>query len=72
MTKEELLRTFLADDLLVERGHLKPDEGATIKWTDKRNSKLIEVLKMAVEGELSDDGPRITERKINQLLNVGS
>ena len=72
MTREELLRSFLADDLLVERGHLKFGEADSVKWTDNRNNKLIEVLKLAIEGQLSDDGAMTTVRKINQLLNVGS
>lgn len=72
MTREELLRSFLADDLLVERGHLKPGESDSVKWAEHRNNKLIDVLKLAIEGQLSDDGPKVTERKINQLLNIAT
>lgn len=67
-----MLRSFLADDLFVEKGYLKPGEADSFKWTDKRKVKLIEVLKLAIEGEAGGEGERVTERKINLLLNVGS
>ena len=70
MTKEELLKSYLADDLLMEKGYLKPGEAEAFKWTDRRPLKLVAVLKIAIEGELSDEGDRITERKVNQLFNT--
>jgi len=70
--KEEMLKTFLADDLFVEKGYLKPGEAGKFKWTDPRKVKLIEVLKLAIEGEYAGEGERITERRINQSLNIGT
>ncbi len=70
--KEEMLRSFLKDELFVEKGYLKSGEAASFKWTDKRKGKLIDVLKMAIEGEYGDESDRVTERKINLSLNVGA
>ena len=71
--KEEMLKTFLADDLFVEQGYLKPGEAEKYKWRDPRKNKLIEVLKLAIEGELSsNETERITERKINLSLNINT
>lgn len=69
MTKEDILKAFLADKLFVEKGYLKEGEAEEIKWIDKTNSKLIEVIKLAIDGEVLGESPAITEKKINQLLN---
>lgn len=69
MTREEILKAFLTDNLFIEKGYLKEEEVEEIKWIDKTNSKLIEVIKLAIDGEISTESPAITEKKINQLLN---
>jgi len=70
--KEDMLKSFLADDLFVEKGYLKLGEAKTFKWTDPRKIKLVEVLKLAIESDERGEGERIMERKINQFLNIGS
>ena len=70
--KEEMLRTYLADELFTEKGYLKQGEAETFKWTDKRSNKLIEVIKLAIDGDSNDESERISERRINQLLNTPS
>lgn len=69
MTKEDILRSFLSDDLFIEKKYLKEGEAEKFKWTDKSNHKMIEVLRLAIEGEMSGESPNITEKKINQRLN---
>lgn len=69
MTKEDILRSFLSDDLFIEKKYLKEGEADTFKWTDKLNNKMIDILKLAIEGEMSTESQNITEKKINQLLN---
>lgn len=68
--KEEMLRSYLADELFTEKGYLKAGEAETFKWTDKRSIKLIEVLKLAIEGDSNNESERVSERRINQLLNT--
>ena len=69
MTKEDILKSFLSDNLLVEKNPLKKDESDKVKWSDRDASKLVSVIKLAIEGETSGEGSGITIRKINQLLN---
>lgn len=69
MNSEEILRAFLTDDLIIEKGYLKKEEAENYKWFSNSNNKLIEVIKMAIEGEISSESPNVTEKKINKLLN---
>lgn len=69
MNSEEILRAFLTDDLIIEKGYLKREEAENYKWFSHSNIKLIEVFKLAIEGETSSESPNITEKKINRLLN---
>jgi len=68
MTKEEILRAFLSDELFLEKGYLQKTEAEIFKWGGKPN-KLIKVIEIAIEGDVSNESSNITEKKINQLLN---
>jgi len=68
MTKEEILRSFLEDELFEEQNILKPGEVDKFKWSTPTSSKLIDIIKIAVDGELAKETSNITERKINQYL----
>lgn len=68
MTKEEILRTYLEDEVLVERGYLKEGEGENSKWMDHRNNKMVEVIKFAIDGVINGDSQAVMTRKINQFL----
>jgi hypothetical protein len=69
MTKEELLRTYLEDDLFIEKGYLRAGEAETFKWNQGDHNPLIGALKTAIESEDSNEGINVSIRKINQLLN---
>jgi hypothetical protein len=69
MTKEEILKSYLEDDLFLEQKYLVVGEAGKYKWASHSDSKLIQVLKLAIEGEGSNESPNITEKKINTLLN---
>jgi hypothetical protein len=69
MNKEQILQSFLEDELFIERGYLKEGEAQKFKFTDHRNNKLIDVLKLAIDGVMSNESEGITSRKINSLLN---
>jgi hypothetical protein len=70
--KEEMLRTYLADELFAEKGYLRPGEAETFRWTDARKNKLIEVIKRAIEGVDAGQTDGIIERGVNQMLNTGA
>jgi len=69
MTKEEILRSYLEDDLLILQGYLKEGEAQKYKWSSPAANNLIEVVKIAIEGELTAESQNVTERKINSFLN---
>lgn len=64
--KEEMLRTYLADELFIEKGLLRAGEAEKYQWADRRVNPLIDVLKLAIEGEYASESQTITGRKINQ------
>jgi len=72
MNKEQILQSFLEDELFIENGYLKPGEAKTFKWTDPRNNNLIKVLRLAIDGIVSNETEGITSRKINAQLNPKS
>ncbi len=69
MNKEELLKEFLMDDLVEEKGYMTKEEVAKLKYIDHSDSKLIQVLKAAILGKNNDDSVGIVVRKLNQVLN---
>ncbi|WP_259016575.1 hypothetical protein [Emticicia fluvialis] len=69
MTKEDILRAYLEDDLFIEKGYLKEGEANKSKWSSTTNNNLINVIKLAIEGELTKESPNVTEKKINTLMN---
>jgi hypothetical protein len=69
MTKEDILRAFLEDDLFVNKNYLKEGEAQNYKWATFSENNLIQIIKTSIDGELSNESSNITERKINQFLN---
>ena len=68
MTKEEILKTYLEDEMMVEKGYLEEGEGENSKWMDHRNNKMVEVIKFAIDGVINGDSQAVMTRKINQFL----
>lgn len=69
MTKEEILRSFLSDDLFIREGYLKVGEAEKYRWVTSSNNNLIDILKLTIEGEVANESENIIEKKINSLLN---
>ena len=69
MTKEELLKIYLSDNIVKEKNYLKNVDVDKVKWSEKDQSKLVSVLKLVIDGEISRDSDGVVIRKINQLLN---
>ncbi len=69
MLKEDILRAYLEDDLFLEKNYLKEGEAQKYKWASHSESSLIQVIKIAIEGESINESSNVTERKINLLLN---
>ena len=69
MTKEELLREFLLDDLVEQKGYMTKEEVANLKFIDYSDSKLINTLKSAILGKDKGDSIATMVRKLNLSLN---
>lgn len=72
MTKDEFYKTYLEDPLLIEKGYLTADKVRELKFHQATNSKLLEVIKIAVSGSIAGDSESVITRKINQSLNKES
>ncbi len=69
MTKEEILKAYLEDDLFTQNNYLKDGEADNYKWASYTDNNLIQIIKIAIEGEISNESGNIIERKINTFLN---
>jgi hypothetical protein len=69
MTKEEILKAFAADETFGPRAALSAEQIARIRFSEKTNSKLIEVIKLAIDGVVNEDSEHIVSRKIHSSLN---
>jgi len=69
MTKEDILRAYLEDEIFLEQKYLTEGEASKYKWATPLESKLVQVVKLAIEGEMASESTNITERKINLFLN---
>lgn len=61
-----MLRAYLEDDLLVEKGYLKEGEGKIAKWSGFRNVQMVTIIKMAVEWSSS---PGTSENELTRKLS---
>jgi hypothetical protein len=69
MTKENIFKTFLEDPIFLEKKHLTKEQINKIKFIETTNDKLIEVIKIAVSGNVDGETEGNISRRINQFLN---
>lgn len=69
MTREQILRTYLEDDIFMEEGYLKPGEHEDFEWNDRRRKPIVEALKYLIKGEIDGEGKATSVRKANQFLS---
>jgi len=69
MSKEELLKEFLMDDLVEERGYMTKEEVAQLKFIDHSESKLIELIKLVILSNSEEKSVNEIVRLINKNLN---
>ena len=69
MTKENIFKNFIEDPLLIEKGYISKEKIEKIKFINQSGVKLIEVIKMAINGNVDGDSEGVISRKINQYLN---
>jgi len=69
MTKDNIYQNFLDDPLLIEKGYISVERAEKLKFAEPTNVKLLEVIKMAINGNIDGDSEGVISRKINQYLN---
>ena len=69
MTKENIFKTYLEDPLLIEKNYISKEKIDKVKFIDQTTVKLIEVIKLAINGSVVGESEGVTSRKINQYLN---
>ncbi len=69
MTKENIFKTYLEDPLLIEKKYITQEKIDKLKFIDQTAVKLIEVIKLAINGSVDGESESVTSRKINQYLN---
>ena len=69
MTKEKIFKTYLEDPLLIEKNYISKEKIDKVKFIDQTTVKLIEVIKLAINGSVDGKSEGVTSRKINQYLN---
>jgi hypothetical protein len=69
MTKEDIYKSFLEDPLLVEKNYISSEKAAKLKMIELTDVKLLEVIKIAINGNVDCESEGVISRKINQYLN---
>lgn len=69
MTKEQLLQTYLEDEVFTENDYLDEDEAGDFNWNDGKGEPIIEVLKTIIKEESNGKGEQTITRLANQVLN---
>ena len=69
MTKESIFKKYLDDQLIQENKILSKVKSDNLRFIDQSGVKLIEVIKIAINGCVDGESKRIISRKINQFLN---
>ena len=69
MTKEELLRTYLQDDIFIEKDYLDEGEAEKYEWTDGKGEPIVEVLKTIIKENRKNTGEQTIVRLANQVLD---
>lgn len=69
MTRENIFKTYLEDPLLIEKNYITQEKIDKLKSIEQSGVKLIEVIKLAINGNIDGENEGVTSRKINQYLN---
>ena len=69
MTKENIYKSFLEEPLLVEKNYITSEKAELLEFAVVTGTKLLEVIKMAINGNVDGESEGVISRKINQYLN---
>jgi hypothetical protein len=69
MTKEEIYNSFLDDPLLIEKGYITPAKAKSLKFHERTTIKLLEVIKLSINGQVDNESQGVIVNKIGRFLN---
>lgn len=69
MTRENIFKTYMEDPLLIEKNYITQEKIDKLKIIEQSGVKLIEVFKLAINGNIDGETEGVISRKINQYLN---
>lgn len=69
MTKENIFKLYMEDPLLIEKNLMSQEKINTLKMIDQSGVKLIEVIKLAINGSIDGETEGVISRKIHLYLN---
>jgi len=69
MTKENIFKSYLEDPLLIEKNYITKEKGEKMKFFEQSGVKIIEVIKMAINGNVDGEPIGTVTNKIVKYLN---
>jgi hypothetical protein len=69
ITKEQVIREFLSDPLMGEKGYYTEGSPEKVKLNVKSDSKMIELIKLLISSKFDEVADVKITRDINALLN---
>jgi hypothetical protein len=69
ITKEQVIREFLSDPLMLEKGYYTEGSPEKVKLNVKSDSKMIELIKLLISSKFDEVADVKITRDINALLN---
>ncbi|GCC53213.1 hypothetical protein SanaruYs_34560 [Chryseotalea sanaruensis] len=69
MTKDEILKSYLNDPLFQEMDYMSKEKCEKIQFGESSGVKLVEIIKLAISGNIDRESEQITLRKILSYLN---
>ncbi len=59
----------MEDPLLAERGYISKEKVEQLRFIDQSGVKLVEVIKIAINGNIDGETEGVIKNKIQRLLN---
>jgi hypothetical protein len=72
ITKEQVIREFLSDPLMLEKGYYTEGSPEKVKLNVKSDSKMVELINLLVSSkfeEIDEKGDAKITRTVNQFFN---
>jgi hypothetical protein len=69
MTKENIYKNFLEDPLLADKNYINSEKAIKLKFIEPTGVDILEIIKLAINGNVDGETEGVISRKLNQYLN---